>query len=152
MVQQRLLGTALVFSLFLPISSGPSRISPTPNSHREILDAIRLVESGGREKCPDGDGGQSIGPYQIWRSYWLDAVKFDPSIGGTYQDCCKRVYAEKVVRAYMNRYVPEAWKSLNAEVIARTHHGGPRGARKASTLNYWKKVKKTLASQLQTRS
>ena len=45
-------------------------------SWRETLDAIRVVETGG---CPNdgigaiGDGGNALGPYQIWKPYWIDA-------------------------------------------------------------------------------
>ncbi len=114
------------------------------HSERQILDAIRQVESGGRDDCPDGDGGLSIGPYQICKSYWRDATNFDHSLGGTYQDCRKPDYAEKVIRAYMQRYINAAWKQLDAEIIAKTHNGGPRGAEKLKTVEYWKKVKAQL--------
>ena len=67
-----------------------------------------------------------------------------PSLGGTYEDCRDRAYAESVVRAYMTRYVPEAWRDSDAEVIARTHNGGPRGARKSATLDYWRRVEEEL--------
>ena len=140
-----------VFVLLLLIGpSGPlpetrSPADPPSYSEQQILDALRVVESGGRDDCPDGDRGLSIGPFQICKLYWTDALSFDRSLGGKYQDCRDRNYAEKVVRAYMQRYVGEAWKKLDAETIARTHNGGPRGARKASTLVYWEKVKKLLA-------
>jgi len=94
--------------------------------------------------CPDGDDGRSIGPFQICFDYWADAVQFDPSIGGTYDACRGRAYAERVVRAYMRRYVPRAWEARDAEVIARTHNGGPRGAQREFTRPYWEKVRKEL--------
>jgi len=141
--------SALTLPLLLGSADSSSRIDNGQDelTHRQILDSIRMVESGGRDDCPDGDSGRSIGPFQIWSSYWKDAVSFDRSIGGKYQDCRNRTYSEKVVRAYMNRYVPRAWKTLDAEVIARTHNGGPRGARNDSTLKYWKKVRRVLAKQ-----
>ena len=122
---------------------------PDMNVRRaEILDAIRLVESGGDDRCPDGDGGLAIGPYQIHRVYWLDAVEFDPTLGpsagGTYQDCRSRDYALKIIEAYMNRYVADAWKTADAEVIARTHNGGPKGVQKSGTDDYWRKVDRVL--------
>ncbi len=40
----------------------------------------------------------------------------------------------------MRHWVPEAWADGDAEVIARTHNGGPRGAERAGTLGYWHKV------------
>jgi hypothetical protein len=110
-----------------------------------VLDAIRMVESGGQRSPPDGDGGLAIGPYQIHEIYWRDAVEFDPELlRGTYQDCRDREYAEAVVRAYMRRWVLEAWRKGDAEVIARTHNGGPEGAGKTATDPYWEKVRKHL--------
>lgn len=110
----------------------------------EILRAIRLVESGDREDVADGDGGLAIGPYQIHRVYWQDAVRFAPGIGGDYQDCRRRAYAERIVDAYMRKWVPQAWATGDAEVIARVHNGGPQGARKAATDGYWRKVRARL--------
>lgn len=113
-------------------------------TQREVLDAIRAVESRGQPEPPDGDGGRAIGPYQIHRGYWQDAVAFDPELGGTYEDCRDLAYAERVIAAYMRRFVPEAWRAVDAEVIARTHNGGPRGAERASTLRYWERVRSVL--------
>lgn len=113
-------------------------------SRDEILDAIRAVESGGREHPPDGDGGKAIGPYQIWFSYWQDAIAAEPSLGGTYEDCRQRDYAERVIGAYMRRWAPEAWRIGHAEVIARIHNGGPTGAERDSTLGYWQRVRAQL--------
>jgi len=107
----------------------------------EILDAIRMVESSGRDDVPDGDGGKAIGPYQIWFSYWQDAIAAEPSLGGTYEDCRRRDYAERVVAAYMRRWAPEEWRIGHAEVIARIHNGGPTGATKDATLGYWQRVR-----------
>jgi hypothetical protein len=116
--------------------------------HRRILDAIRMVESGGRDDCADGDGGLAIGPFQIHEVYWRDAVAYDPSLGPaagrSYQDCRRRDYAERIVRAYMRRWAPRAWARVDAETIARTHNGGPEGAAKQATLGYWRRVQRRL--------
>src|SRR5690606_21438428 len=100
---------------------------PYAAERARLLDAIRMVESSDRPDPPDGDGGLAIGPYQIHRVYWLDAVEAEPSLGGRYEDCRRRGYAERVIAAYMRRYVPEAWEAADAEVVARTHNGGPQG-------------------------
>lgn len=113
-------------------------------SREEILDAIRFVESSGRDAPPDGDGGQAIGPYQIHRVYWQDAVAFRPELGGDYQDCRRRAYAERVIDAYMRRYAAAAWSNGHAETIARTHNGGPKGPTKETTLPYWQRVRSHL--------
>jgi hypothetical protein len=111
---------------------------------RDVLDAIRFVESSDRDDVPDGDGGKAIGPYQIHHVYWRDAVEFDPSIGGDYQDCRRRDYAERVIDAYMRRWVPDAWEAGEAEVVARVHNGGPKGASVQATRPYWERVRARL--------
>lgn len=108
----------------------------------KLLSAIETVESGGRgDETPDGDGGKAIGPFQIHKSYWKDAVDFDKSIGGKYEDCHKLEYSRKIVRAYMSRYAPVG---ATDETAARIHNGGPKGAEKKATKGYWEKVKKVL--------
>lgn len=109
-----------------------------------ILAAIRFVESGGRDDAPDGDSGQAIGPFQIHEAYWRDAFQHDPSLGGRYQDCRNRDYAERVVDAYMRRYAAAAWARGEAETIARVHNGGPGGASKDETRPYWERVRARL--------
>lgn len=113
-------------------------------SRREILDAIRWVESRWNDAPPDGDGGRAIGPYQIHRGYWLDATGHDPELGGSYDDCRRRAYAERVIAAYMERYAAAAWASNDAETIARTHNGGPTGPSKSATDRYWRRVRAAL--------
>ena len=105
-----------------------------------LLDAIEQVESGGRVNAV-GDNGKAIGPFQIHRVYWQDAVEHDPSIGGSYSDCRDPQYARRIVRAYMDRYAP---RGASDEVLARIHNGGPKGHRKDATIKYWVKVRKRL--------
>jgi len=109
------------------------------------LDAIRIVESGGNDNAV-GDGGNAIGPYQIWKNYWKDAVEHEPSIGGKYEDCFDQKYAEKIVNAYMDRYaIPRRLgHEPTFEDIARIHNGGPNGHKKKATIPYWEKVQKEL--------
>lgn len=106
---------------------------------RQTLDAIRTVETGGG--VSDGDGGRAVGPYQIWRCYWQDS-----GVAGEYEQCREREYAERVVVAYMQRYCPQAiaGAEVDAETIARTHVGGPKGATKDATLPYWRRVRSVL--------
>jgi hypothetical protein len=111
---------------------------------QQVLDAIRHVESGDRAEVPDGDGGLAIGPYQIHRVYWQDALAFRPTLGGDYQDCRDRAYAERVVDAYMSRWLAGPWQRGEAEAIARAHNGGPRGADNPKTDGYWRKVRARL--------
>lgn len=117
---------------------GAAAAPPADYDLDRVLDAIRIVETGG-EKDPAnavGDNGNSIGPFQISRAYWQDAIDHDPSIGGVYTDCKNEAYARQIVRAYMLRYV-KVWSDEN---VARTHNGGRLGVKKKSTVKYWRKV------------
>ena len=138
------------------------RLDPTTEprlGRRKIVIPSWIVETGGRTLLPPpkssgldehedfslasvGDNGNAIGPYQIWRSYWKDAVQFDKSIGGKYEDCFNREYSEKIVNAYMDRYAIERrlGRTVTMEDIARIHNGGPNGYRKKATQSYWEKV------------
>lgn len=135
-------GLALVGTFFWT-----SRRVPVYAPVADILHAIRVVETGDRVDPPDGDGGRAIGPYQIHEVYWRDALAHDRAIGGTYQDCRDRTHAERVVRAYMLRHAPDAWATGDAEIIARTHNGGPTGPGKAATEAYWHRVLAVLRPQ-----
>jgi hypothetical protein len=141
-LRTRLALAAACLVLWWILAPSSARGAPPPQyEHQQILEAIRLVESGGRWHPPDGDGGLAIGPLQIHRAYWQDS-----GVPGEYQDCRRLDYAERVLRAYMRRFVPKAWQSRDAEVIARTHNGGPEGRYKRATDVYWQRVKKRLAS------
>ena len=138
--------------LLLTLSLACASTSEARDMHRAVvLDAIRFVESGGLDDCPDGDGGRAIGPFQIHETYWAEAVEETPDLGPgagyLFQDCRLRAYAEAVVASYMSRHVPEAWEEANAEVIARTHDGGPRGAEMSSTRSYWRRVEGVLRAR-----
>ena len=98
------------------------------------------VESGGRLDAV-GDRGKAIGPLQIHKIYWTDAVSYDKTLAPPnykYEDCKKLEYAEKIVVAYWNM-----WASKNAswEELARIHNGGPKGFTNIKTMPYWVKVK-----------
>jgi hypothetical protein len=101
------------------------------------LDAIHYVESRCGQDKRDGDGGKAIGPYQIHRAYWQDGTRF-LRVKWPYSDARDQVKARQVVRAYLLHYFPNG----TPEQWARCHNGGGRrGAKKASTLAYWQKVK-----------
>lgn len=105
---------------------------------RPLLDALREVESGGD---PDavGDGGRSLGPYQIQWAYWKDS-----GVEGKYRQVRDRRYAERVMLEYWKRYCPKALARRDFQTLARVHNGGPAGARKSATRSYWRKVSKVL--------
>ncbi len=131
------------------VTSAGDAYAGTPSWHRRaLLDAIRWVESRDRpdSEVPDGDDGLAIGPYQIHEVYWRDARAFDASLGGSYQDCRDRRYAERVIDAYMRRHAAKAWAMGDGERVARVHNGGPLGHRKRATLGYWRQVRNRLPS------
>jgi Destabilase len=148
---RRWIGALVAIGLLALFASRCERQPAQPHGHApvfasraRIFSALRMVESSGRDDVPDGDNGAAIGPYQIHREYWQDAVQAQPGLGGDYQDCRHRDYAERVIGAYMQKWIPDAWAKGDAETIARVHNGGPDGWRRDSTLGYWQKVKTCL--------
>lgn len=126
--------TTLVCSCLISVSAG--------EVNDQFLKALHQVESSGRVGNIVGDNGKALGPLQIHRSYFNDAVAFDSTLTNRYETVTNLVYAQRVVSAYLNRYAPKAVKSNNFEVMARIHNGGPNGYKKSSTIPYWKKVQK----------
>jgi hypothetical protein len=106
--------------------------------------ALHKVETGGRNGAILGDNGRALGPFQIHKNYWLDAVTFDKSIGGKYADCANYSYSLKIVTAYLNKYGKAAILKKDYKSQARIHNGGPNGLDKEQTNIYWLKVKKNL--------
>lgn len=120
-------------------------VGPSSAQLDALLEALRWVESGGHKnggRGATGDGGRAIGPYQIHRSYFVDA-----RVAGRYEDCRDPAFARRVVIAYWQRWCPEALALRDLELLARVHNGGPRGDRKSSTLGYWKKVERRLVAR-----
>ena len=95
---------------------------------QQVLDTIRAVETGGH---PDpcwavGDGGKSIGPYQIGRAYFHDGIEqlkregLDPGL--VYEDVRNQRDAERIVLAYWRRYATAPYEFTE---LCRLHNGGP---------------------------
>lgn len=144
MVQKLLRNTAIAYtSLCL---SGVSTWANADVDWNVFLKALRQTETGGEPdegKNSVGDNGKALGPYQIHEVYFKDAVEFDKSLAGTkYEMVRDKAFAEKVVKAYMNRYAKDLVKNGDTEsmvLMARKHNGGPKGHRKSATLEYAKK-------------
>lgn len=144
-MNKRIKANILIFVVFaVGLVAAFAAASPPPADFDmdRILTAIRQVETGGHRDPANavGDKGKAIGPFQIHRAYWADAVEHDPSIGGTYADCKNEAYARKIVIAYLSRYC----KNWDYETVARIHNGGPKGHTKTATLKYWYKVQNNL--------
>ena len=113
-----------------PVEAAP--IPPTPRwTQRQVLDALRIVESSRAKRPRDGDDGHALGPPNARRH-------------ARHEDCRDAAYAESVVRSFMDRYAGAAWTACDAETIARIHNGGPAGPHHASTDAYWSRVEAVL--------
>lgn len=144
-----MLRTMLTLALFLSSMAAQVKLREVDAVRRELrpfLDAIAEVESNHRDDAV-GDGGKAIGRFQIWRVYWQDAIAHCPTLkDARYEDVTERVYAERILVAYMLRYCPQAVEAKDYEHMARVHNGGPRGHRKQATLGYWSRVSRALAA------
>lgn len=127
-----------LFAFFVALSINAA------NLDSKFVRALHMVESGGRVGKIVGDNGRALGPLQIHKSYWQDAVTFDKTIGGSYEDCTKLDYSIKIVNAYLNRYAEKAILSKDYQTLARIHNGGRLGFKKEATIQYWAKVNKFL--------
>ena len=136
---------SILLTLILSAGAGKNEVLTDANIDR-LLDAIWYVESGCRNGPIKGDGGNALGPMQIWRGFWQDAVEFSGQ-GGKYEDVADIKYAKKTVKNYWKRYCiarrvgrePTIW---HAAVMV---NGGPNahkasGKKKANLVKYWDKV------------
>ena len=138
-----LLATVLLAVSLLAQKPTVERLDQVRAELRPFLDALIQVESGGDNNAV-GDKGKALGCLQIWAVYHADAVEYVPALGGSYDDVKQRVYAERVVVAYLLRYARMAVAERAYEILARIHNGGPRGASKKATEPYWTKVRKEM--------
>lgn len=129
--------TILVFGMVGPLASSSGNFAG-------FLDAIRIVETGAEDQPEKavGDGGRSIGPYQISRKYFMDS-----GLRGDWSQCRDRKFSESVMLAYWKRHCPDALRARDYETMARIHNGGPNGHTKSATLAYWRMVQEILKSQ-----
>jgi hypothetical protein len=135
--------------------TSPAKVHATQGSHSikplpsEVIRAINMVEAGGRKvNVPTGDHGKALGPFQIHKPYWIDALEYNPTLKtidgkpATWNDCNNYDYAVKVVNAYMNRYakkyIGNTLQDTDVMKIALKHNGG-------GDPNYTAKIKKALA-------
>lgn len=125
-------------------------------TQRQLLDAIRYVETGG-ESDPSAAVGTAgeLGPYQISAAYWTDA---EMGYVSWKEGATRASLSEIAIRRYMLQYCAHVEMSLrnrnvahlslaDCEDIARTHNGGPHGRNKKSTLPYWAKVEAALEAE-----
>eukprot|EP00899_Mesostigma_viride_P002318 jgi/Mesvir1/12087/Mv00363-RA.1 len=128
-------GSALPTS---PNTPSKKEILETKRKLEPFLKALRFVESSNNPNTPDGDGGTSIGPFQISDAYHCDA--WNIACERSYTKCRDKQYAENTVVSYLLKYNREAIEKGDYESLAKTHNGGPHGPSYAKTQDYWRKV------------
>src|SRR5688572_21944662 len=111
-------------------------------SFEDFVTAIHQVETTGRTGIIYGDGRRSLGPLQISRAAWQDALNQDPTIRGTYADCKTLAYSVKIMRAYLLKHDPAAFNLGDWETCARLWNSGPTWYAKVRLTNkYWAQVR-----------
>ncbi len=135
--------------LFLILALAIISVSAQAITIDELISAIHKVETSGRVGAILGDNGKALGPLQIHRVCWADAMEFNQSIGGKYENCADLKYSKKIFVSYSARYN----KGMNfsnltlgdCEAVARLWNSGPQWKRKMEkTDKYWSKVKSFL--------
>ena len=119
-----------------------------------FFDAVRQVESAGQAAAV-GDGGRSLGAYQIQRDYWADACEAGGVDWIWRETVLSAAHSEQVMRWYFQRYCPGPLQRItdgeplagDFEQLARTHNGGPAGPNKQSTLRYWRRIRAVMAQE-----
>ena len=103
-----------------------------------LISALIIVESSGNDMAI-GDGGKAIGPLQIHKAVVLDVNRIT-GLSYRHKDMTNRVAARAVCQAYLEHY----GRGKSLEEQARIWNGGPSGHKKASTVSYWRRVKKAI--------
>lgn len=111
-------------SLLVVLLGAGAKARPVGQPEDKLLDAIRLVETGG---CRDplhavGDGGLALGPYQIHLNYLKDAGH-DAADYRTV--CTNHLKSRECVRRYWKRY-----NAMNDRERCLLHHYGITHCRK----------------------
>jgi hypothetical protein len=101
-----------------------------------FLDAVEAVESGGDAQAV-GDGGRSLGPYQISAGYWADGGG-DPAV--YLREVWHRQPCRAVIVEYFRRYCPAALARGDWRRLAAVHNGGPDGGSKPAAGRYAARV------------
>jgi hypothetical protein len=142
--------TGLVaLSIALLASLALAEKTHSPNRVDALLDAIRIVETGGANDPAHavGDGGRSRGWYQISRPYYDEAAPLVPGVPAYEIAVADRTWAGLIVEAYWRRNAPAALRAADLQTLARVHNGGPMGAHKRATVAYWDRVRRVLAAE-----
>lgn len=127
-------------SLIALLSLGAAALADQPLVRdTQLLEAVKQKESGGRADVEDGDGGLAVGILQI-HPVMVEDVNRISGLRFTLEDRRDVAKSEQMFWIYADHYS----KGASREVIARRWNGGPTGHRKASTLGYWRDVRRRL--------
>jgi hypothetical protein len=110
---------SLFFALAISASGVDYALQPS------FVRAIHTVESGGRSGNIIGDNGKALGPLQIHKACWVDALAHNPSIRGKYSDCTNLQYSIMIMTSYLNKYEQKAVLNRQSIPLARCWNGGP---------------------------
>ena len=104
-----------------------------------MFSAIRLVETGGHPDPSNARGSHGeLGPFQITRAYFEDALAHDEGLVGIEFEGVRDSHISRLIMiAYWDRYA-ENW---SPEELCRLHNGGPS---KRYTDSYWEKCRQLL--------
>lgn len=125
-----------------------SRPAFTPSD--ALFNAVAQVESGGNPKARNS-GEDAVGVVQIRRIYVDDANRIEKLNHGsrqwTYADRYDAGKSREMFDVYVLHYSEVArrkGRTVNDELMARIHNGGPDGYDKPATQGYWAKVKREM--------
>jgi hypothetical protein len=109
--------------------------------------AIITVESGGNDLAI-GDGGRSVGAYQISRGVVADVNRIHGT-RFTWTGMTNREHAGTVFQLYVSAYCTESrlGHPPTEQDVARIWNAGPLGHRRKSAIPYWKKVKREIQNR-----
>ncbi len=112
----------------------------------ELMNCIRLVEIGYDNNFSNisGNNGE-LGPMQITEQY-VDDINRIANFSGErfkYADRQEMDYCRTMSLVYWDHYATTERLGHEPTIqdLARIHNGGPNGWKRASTLDYWRKVK-----------
>ena len=101
--------------------------------------AVMQVESGG-DPLVVGDGGRAVGAFQIHKIMVAECNRIVVRQKWTMEDRIDPVKSLEMFKTYCLHY----WPKGGPEQWARGWNGGPNGPKRASTLDYWRKVNRIM--------
>lgn len=120
----------------------------------EFLDALQKTETGSYKDRGEGvlgDNGAALGPLQIHKCAWKDAMEFLGEKHLPYSYCAYFIFSKLVAYLYFMRYGMEFLRSGKWDCLARIWNGGPDGYLQQETVEYWNRCKSHLTKIVKSR-